>query len=163
MSPNPYNPPQDREPASETDPFRNVATKYACAVLSVVVGGLCGYLVWLASESVTGHPEPWDANGPYYFVSLVAAGFLSTLIYPRSVFLGASGVLVGQALYVILGMIADFPTMRSVMLNLPFALIPLVTMTAVPALGGGVLVYFGYRRIVEQKRRTNTRTNDSVK
>jgi hypothetical protein len=83
----------------ETATSRDLWVRHLFALASVVVGVVLGYLIWGCSRLATGHAEPWDAASHYYVVCLVGAGFLSTLVYPRSCLCGTLGVYLGQAAY----------------------------------------------------------------
>ena len=64
-----------------------------------VLSAVLGFVIWALSRAITGKAEPWDANSPYYYVALVAAGFVSGFSIPadrRAHYLGA---VLGQALY----------------------------------------------------------------
>ena len=72
------------------------------AFLSLAAAGLASAARWALSSWVTGHPEPWDADGLYYFVSLLAAGLISGAIAPRSLWAQYAGSVAGQAIYELL-------------------------------------------------------------
>ena len=55
-----------------------------------------GALIWLASPSMTGHREPWDANSPYYVISLTAAGLVAGVFVPRRFWLWPIAIYLGQ-------------------------------------------------------------------
>lgn len=65
------------------------ATAFALAVS-------IGAILWAASPYVTGHKEPWDAQGGYYFFGLLIGGFVGTAVRPVSPIVTASGLVVGQ-------------------------------------------------------------------
>ena len=62
-----------------------------------------GLLIWALSPMLAGHREPWDAQGPYYMVSLFIAGLVPTLIEPKRFWVWPIGVYLGQVLFIIGG------------------------------------------------------------
>jgi hypothetical protein len=62
---------------------------------------LAGALVWALSPLLTGHREPWDAEGFYYPASLLLAGLLLGLIRPHQFWTHYPGILLGQLTYMI--------------------------------------------------------------
>ncbi|MDB5334924.1 MAG: hypothetical protein JWN70_543 [Planctomycetaceae bacterium] len=48
------------------------------AIVRLMLGAILGWAIWRASPFMTGEVEPWDAFSPYYSISLVAAGLVST-------------------------------------------------------------------------------------
>lgn len=71
---------------------------------SFLVAALAGALIWAISPMVTGHAEPWDAGGVYYFGALVLAGLVSGLLAPKSIWMLYLGSIAGQFLYHVLFM-----------------------------------------------------------
>lgn len=65
-----------------------------------------GAAIWALSPLIAGRKEPWDANGPYYFVALAIAGAVAAFFVPRHLKFHYLGVIFGQATYglVALGM-----------------------------------------------------------
>mgnify|MGYP001563853319 CR=1 FL=1 len=60
-----------------------------------------GLLIWTLSPMLAGHREPWDAQGPYYMVSLFIAGLVPALIEPKRFWVWPIGVYLGQVLFII--------------------------------------------------------------
>ena len=58
--------------------------------------------VWALSPWLTGHVEPWDADGLYYPVALVLSGVLSGLLAPKPLWALYLGGMAGQVLYLLL-------------------------------------------------------------
>jgi ABC-type Na+ efflux pump permease subunit len=50
---------------------------------------------------VTGAAEPWDAESPYYFVSLFVAGAVVGFLCPRTIWAAFVGIVVGQLIYLL--------------------------------------------------------------
>lgn len=50
----------------------------------------------------TGHAEPWDAGGIYYFAALALAGLVSGFIAPKPIWMLYVGSIAGQLLYQVL-------------------------------------------------------------
>jgi hypothetical protein len=71
-------------------------------ITSFLVAALAGAAIWTLSPMVTGHAEPWDAGGIYYFAALASAGFLSGLIAPKPLWMLYVGSVAGQFIYQIL-------------------------------------------------------------
>lgn len=67
--------------------------------LSVAAG--LGAAIWVASPLVTGSPEPWDAESPYYIVSLCLAGAAFGVLYPQHAGLVFPGMVAGQLVYLL--------------------------------------------------------------
>lgn len=72
------------------------------ALIPLVVAGLASAAIWALSSWVTGQKEPWDADGFYYFVSLLVAGLISGAIAPRPLWAQYAGSVAGQAIYELL-------------------------------------------------------------
>ena len=68
--------------------------------LSVAAG--FGALIWAISPIITGEIEPWDAESPYYFVSLLVAGLIVGALIPRHVWAVLLGIVVGQLVYMLI-------------------------------------------------------------
>ena len=68
--------------------------------LSVAAG--FGVLIWVMSPVITGEIEPWDAESPYYFVSLLVAGLIVGALIPRHVWAVLLGIVVGQLIYMLI-------------------------------------------------------------
>lgn len=47
---------------------------------ALACGASLGALIWVASERLTGHREPWDANHAYFLLALSCAGFVIGLL-----------------------------------------------------------------------------------
>jgi hypothetical protein len=66
-----------------------------------------GAAIWLLSPLVTGHREPWDAEGLYYLAALLGGGALGGFLAPHAWFSVAVGIFVGQALVLVAGLITN--------------------------------------------------------
>lgn len=62
-----------------------------------------GLLIWALSPILACHREPWDAEGPYYMISLFIAGLVPALIEPRQFWIWPIGVYLGQILFIVGG------------------------------------------------------------
>ena len=71
-------------------------------ITSFLGAALVGALIWAISPMVTGHVEPWDADGVYYFAALLLAGLVSGFVSPKSTWTLYLGSIVGQSLYKVL-------------------------------------------------------------
>jgi hypothetical protein len=70
--------------------------------ISFSVAAALGAAIWGLSPLVTTAAEPWDAESPYYFVSLFVAGVLVGFLWPRQTWLAFIGIVVGQLVYMFL-------------------------------------------------------------
>ncbi len=60
-----------------------------------------GALIWVMSPAISGAVEPWDAESPYYFVSLFIAGVLGGVFVPRKIWAAYAGIVLGQLIYMV--------------------------------------------------------------
>ena len=67
--------------------------------VTVLASAVAGALVWALSPWLTGHQEPWDADGLFYVGALVVAGSVAGAITPRPLWALYLGALVGQLGY----------------------------------------------------------------
>lgn len=124
-------------------------TRAATNGLVPVVLGLsfaAGVAIWGASGLVTGKREPWDSSGPYFVITLFAAGVLSGAMVPRRFWLSWFGVWAGQ----VAGMLLfDLPLGPMAPLGMLVAL-PLYSLITLigAALGAlvGLVVWSAFRR-----------------
>ena len=56
-------------------------------------------LIWALSPWLTGHAEPWDADGIYYLAALGVAGLVSGALMPRPLWVQYPGAVLGQLAY----------------------------------------------------------------
>jgi len=70
-------------------------------VFSLLLAAGLGAAIWAVSPVVTGSAEPWDAESPYYFVSLFVAGAIVCLLFPRHIWSAFLGVVIGQLVYLL--------------------------------------------------------------
>ena len=73
----------------------------------LLIGLGLGAAIWLLSPLITGRREPWDAEGGYYVTALLGTGLLGGLLAPKHRFSVALGVLGGQALVLLGGVVAE--------------------------------------------------------
>ena len=71
------------------------------------IGLAFGAAIWVLSASITGRPEPWDANSAYYPVALLVAGFVGGFLVPGHWGEVAVGVYAGQALVLLGRVLSD--------------------------------------------------------
>ncbi len=69
------------------------------AWLTLIVSVTISAAVWALSPWLTGHREPWDADGLFYVYSLAVAGFVAGLLAPRPLWAHYLGAFVGQLAY----------------------------------------------------------------
>jgi hypothetical protein len=72
-----------------------------------LLGTALGVAIWLLSPFVTGHREPWDAEGGYYFSALLLAGVLGGLVLPEYWGSLAIGIFAGQAAVLVGGVVVE--------------------------------------------------------
>ena len=71
----------------------------AYAWLTFLVSAVTAILPWVSSPWLTGHREPWDADGLFYIVALVVAGALAGLLAPQPLWAHYLGAFIGQLGY----------------------------------------------------------------
>ena len=71
-------------------------------MVAAVVAAIAAAIVWAASSVVTGHSEPWDAEGGYYLGGLLLAGLVAGAIAPYAPWAHYCGAIAGQLVYMIL-------------------------------------------------------------
>jgi hypothetical protein len=75
--------------------------------LAFLLGLILGAAIWLSSPWITGRAEPWDAEGGYYVGALLATGALGGILIPPHWLSMALGILAGQLLVILGGVLAD--------------------------------------------------------
>ena len=85
-------------------------------IISILVSGTLGALIWLFSPYATGMDEPWDAEMPYYFICLFSAGFITGILCPRHIWAVLLGIVIGQLLY----MLIFLPLGPLIVIGIPF-------------------------------------------
>ena len=89
-------------------------------LFSFAVAAGLGAAIWGLSPLVAEAAEPWDAESPYYFISLFVAGGVVGLACPRHILATFLGLIFGEMVYM------------------------LVVLPSGPLLPLGVLFMFGY-------------------
>ena len=69
------------------------------AVLAFLVALATSAVVWALSPVLTGHAEPWDAEGFFYFGSLTVAGLIAGGLVPQPLWAHYLGAVFGQLAY----------------------------------------------------------------
>jgi hypothetical protein len=69
------------------------------AVSTFLVALVASAFVWGLSPLMTGHLEPWDADGLYYVGALTVAGIVTGGLFPRPLWAHYLGSVVGQLTY----------------------------------------------------------------
>lgn len=72
-----------------------------------LLGVILGAAIWLLSPWITGRSEPWDTENGYYSGALLATGVLGGLLLPMHWAVLGLGILVGQALVILGGVLAE--------------------------------------------------------
>jgi hypothetical protein len=72
-----------------------------------LLGLVLGAAIWLLSPWITGRSEPWDAENAYYPGALLVAGGVGGLLIPMHWTGVTLGIVVGQALVILGGVLAD--------------------------------------------------------
>ena len=69
------------------------------ATFTLLVAALLSALVWALSPILTGHAEPWDANGPYYISALAIVGAVCGGLLPKPLWAHYIGAVLGQVTF----------------------------------------------------------------
>ena len=69
---------------------------------ALLIACASGFVIWALSPWLTGHLEPWDAPGGYYFFALLLAGAMSAFIAARPLWAHYLGCVFGQLVYGVL-------------------------------------------------------------
>ena len=69
------------------------------ASVTMLVSAVFGAMVWALSPLLTGHQEPWDADGWFYVGALVVTGSLAGAMSPRPLWALYLGAFTGQLGY----------------------------------------------------------------
>jgi hypothetical protein len=80
-------------------PFSWSFRDWSWALVVFSVGLLLGMAIWWTSPVLTGHEEPWDAEGRYYIWALFVAGAVATVFLPKAFWVAPIGLYVGQLVY----------------------------------------------------------------
>lgn len=72
------------------------------AAITILVAAILGAAIWVLSPWVTGHKEPWDADGIFYVGALLAAGLVSGAVSPKPLWAHYFGSFIGQLGYELL-------------------------------------------------------------
>jgi hypothetical protein len=73
--------------------------KKRSALLAFLMASATSAAIWALSPSLTGHPEPWDAEGLFYFAALIVAGAIAGGLAPRALWAHYLGAVFGQLAY----------------------------------------------------------------
>jgi hypothetical protein len=76
-----------------------MASMKTSAAPAFLVALVASALVWGLSPLVTGHLEPWDADGLYYVGALTVTGIVAGGFFPRPLWAHYLGSIVGQLTY----------------------------------------------------------------
>ena len=91
-----------------------------------LVGMVLGAIIWGASPLLAGAMEPWDAESPYYFISLFVAGGLAGLMFPRHIWVAFMGIVFGQLAYMLVALPTDPLLLLGVLFLFGYAMISLL-------------------------------------
>lgn len=69
------------------------------AAFAFAIAFATGAGIWALSPVLTGHSEPWDAEGFMYFGSLIVAGVVAGALAPRPLWAHYLGAVFGQLTY----------------------------------------------------------------
>ena len=69
------------------------------AAFAFVLAAALSASVWALSPLLTGHAEPWDADGSYYLSALAIAGAVSGSLFPKPLWAHYVGAVFGQAAF----------------------------------------------------------------
>jgi hypothetical protein len=68
-------------------------------VAAFMVAAATSAIIWVATPWLTGKREPWDANFPFYVLSLLAAGGVAGFLAPKPLWAHYLGSFAGQLSY----------------------------------------------------------------
>jgi hypothetical protein len=94
--------PRQASPAASCRSCRTLGPMKSRAWVAVLVSVIASALVWALSPLLTGHREPWDADGVFYVAALVVAGSAAGLVAPRPLWAHYLGAIIGQLGYELL-------------------------------------------------------------
>ena len=109
-------------------------------LISFSVAAVLGALIWGFSPLLTDAVEPWDAESPYYLLSLFVAGGLVGLLCPKHIWVAYSGIVVGQFGYMLIALPAG----------------PLLPLGVLFLFGYGMLSLFGLALASQLRRRSGS-------
>lgn len=69
--------------------------------ISFLVAAALGAAIWALSFPITKAVEPWDADSPYYIVSLFVTGAAVGFLFPRHIVATFLGIAAGQLVYLL--------------------------------------------------------------
>lgn len=72
------------------------------ATVTFILAAVLGATIWFLSPWATGHKEPWDADGVFYFGALIVAGLIAGTVSPKPIWAHYFGSFVGQFGYELL-------------------------------------------------------------
>jgi hypothetical protein len=108
------------------------------AIPAFLVALVASALVWGLSPLITGHPEPWDADGLYYVGALTVTGMVTGGFFPRPLWAHYLGSVVGQLTYELIFLKLGPLFVVGIVFLLGYSVVFLVA----AAIAGGVRVYF---------------------
>ena len=65
-------------------------------LISTIAAGILGFGIWAASPALTGVPEPWDSEYPYYLVLSIVGGGTLGFFYSKHLLFCYVGAWSGQ-------------------------------------------------------------------
>lgn len=74
------------------------------APATFLIAAFASAVVWALSPWLSGHREPWDADGVFYAAALAVAGSVAGLLSPRPLWAHYLGAFVGQLGYELLAL-----------------------------------------------------------
>lgn len=122
---------------------QRIAFRLVFASLSFFVGVILGSLTWAYSVPIGGEVEPWDSLGFYYYGALTTSGFVAAILYPRSWWLGALGVYVGQIVFIELWYL---PTLPAADPRIMPSFIAVAIFGMLPVVLGSLVAYIGCKQ-----------------
>lgn len=67
-----------------------------------IFSAAAGAAIWALSPAVTGSPEPWDADSPYYVLALSIVGLALGFVRPCRFWMHYPGMFFGQLIYMLI-------------------------------------------------------------
>lgn len=135
-----------------TAPNRRLISMIPKPALAFLASATASALIWVLSPLLTGHTEPWDADGQFYFSALVLAGLCAGALIPRSLHMHYLGAVAGQLGYELwLGNVGALFLLGAV-----FLLIYSTIFVAAAMLASGLRIWIGERSSDASSSRSDT-------
>lgn len=113
----------------------------------IIVGLVCGCIIWAMSVSVTGKVEAFDTLG-YYIPCMLFAGAVSTIFGPKYWFTAVISIFMGERLYIAL-LPSDIGGLGMAFYS---GVMGIFILTWLPAMVGALFVVYLTRMVTKMSR-----------